>query len=175
MKYKITLGGRGAYVYVHQLNEEQREILTEAEVDNVVKSKMDYEEINEVMGKEVDASEDVFGGVYNNPTDYILKVTDENGEVVFESDEDWDFNPDVDYHHDSLFEEGNYLIVEAYSKGTFLEFELETDEFDPNKLEPVVVEINERIDILKGLYYDGQELEHEWGDYDTKSYYYYLS
>jgi hypothetical protein len=105
----------------------------------------------------------------------IIRVYNENDELVFESSDVWDFNPDVDYHHESLFEEGDYLILESYCKGTFFELELETDEFDPNKMEPVVVEINERIDILTGIRYNGEELEFEYGDYDSKGYYYYLT
>jgi len=42
-------------------------------------------------------------------------------------------------------------------------------------MEPVVVEINERIDILTGIRYNGEELEFEYGDYDSKGYYYYLT
>jgi len=175
MKYKITISGRGADIYVHELNEDQKTILKEAKVDNSVTSEMEYEEINEVLGHESDESENTFTGVYNNSSDMIIRVYDENDELVFESDDDWDFNPDVDYHHESLFEVGDYLILESYCKGTFFELELETDVFDPNKMEPVVVEINERIDILTGVRYNGEELEFEYGDYDSKGYYYYLT
>jgi hypothetical protein len=175
MKYKISISGRGADMYIHKLNEEQQNVLSEASVDNVIKSKMEYEDINEVLGHPADESDDVYAGVYYNG-EWVILVHDENGKLVFESDEDWHFNPEIDPHHESLFEEEvGYLIVESYSKGTFFEYELETDEFDPNKLEPVVVELNERFELLKGVLYDGQEMDFEWGDYDSRGYYYYLT
>jgi hypothetical protein len=173
MKYKISISGRGADMYVHKLNEEQQNVLSEASVDNVIKSKMEYEDINEVLGHPADESDDVFAGVYQ--TDYVIIVRDENDNLVFESDEDWDFNPDAEYHHESLFEEEGYLIVESYCKGTFFEYELEADEFDPDKLEPVIVELNERLELLKGIRYNGEELDFDWGDYDSRGYYYYLT
>jgi hypothetical protein len=175
MKYKITISGRGGDVYVHELNKEQRKVLSEASVDNVITSKMDYDEISEVLGHLVDESEHTFAGVYTNPKDYVILVHDENDNLIFESDDDWDFNPDAEYHYEGLFEEGDYLIVESYCKGTFFEYELETDQFDPNKLEPVVVELNERLEILKGIRYSGEELDFDWGDYDSRGYYYYLT
>jgi hypothetical protein len=174
MKYKISISGRGADMYVHKLNDEQKEILSESANGIYIKTSMEYEEINEILGYPCDESDDVFAGVFYD-ADWVILVHDENGELVFESDDDWHFNPEIDPHDESLFEEEGYLIVESYCRGTFFEYELETDEFDPNKLEPVLVELNERFQLLKGVIYDGQEMDFEWGDYDSRGYYYYLT
>jgi fructokinase len=50
MKYKITLGGRGADIYVHRLNEEQHKLLKEGEVE---KEKIDMDDIAKIINKEM--------------------------------------------------------------------------------------------------------------------------
>lgn len=180
MKYKITLGGRGADIWVHRLTDEQHTILKEGEVD---RDKMDYDDIAKAINKEsVDESENIFTGVYDNSQgDVVIQVFNENDELVFDSlaDEDWYFDSETLMDHenyDSVFEGDDHtLFVESYSKGTFFEFELETDEeFDPTKISPVILEVGERFEMITGLAYNGVELEKEFGDYWGKGYYYHL-
>ena len=178
MKYKIKLGGRGADIWIQNLNDEQRQVLQEGRVET---DQMEYDEIAKVLNKDnVDDSDETYTGVYDDIKTIVLEVYDESDNLIFDSTtiENWYFDLDTLDEHDvyeSVYEEGNYLFVESYSKGTFFEFELETDNFDVNKLSPKKLEINERFDLINGLLYDGVELDFEFGDYWGKGYYYHLS
>lgn len=179
MKYKITLGGRGADIWVHRLTDEQHKLLQEGEVE---KDRMEHDDIAKVLDRDyIDDSEDIFTGVYDNTGDIVIQVFNESDEMVFDSlaDDDWYFDDEtrMDYeNYDSVFEGDDHtLFVESYSKGTFFEFELETEEeFDPTKLSPVITEVGERFEMITGLCYKGEELEKEFSDYWGKGYYYHL-
>jgi hypothetical protein len=178
MKYKIKLGGRGADIWVHDINEEQKKLLKEG---NVEIDQMEYDDIAKVLGKDnVDDSDFVYTGVYDEQDAIVIEVRDEEGNVVFDSTEEdeWYFNEDtmIDNENIEFVHEGdNKFLVESYSKGNFFEFDLECEEFDHAKLSPELVEINERFQLITGLFYDGQELEKEFDDYWGKGYYYHLS
>lgn len=180
MKYKITLGGHGADIWVHRLTDEQHGILKEGEVE---RDRMEYDDIAKVLNKEaVDESDDIFTGVYDDSNNKpVIQVFNESDEMIFDSlaDDDWYFDEEtrMDFeNYDSVFEGDDHtLFVESFSKGTFFEFELETDEeFDPNKISPVILEVGERFELITGLAYNGVELEKEFSDYWGKGYYYHL-
>jgi hypothetical protein len=182
MKYKIKLGGYGADIYVHELNEDQKVQLVESEVVNPIKTKLDEDGIAEILEKEfVDDSDIIYTGVYDDPSHIVIEVTDESGDVVFDSsqsDKDWYFNLETLSEHEkysSVHEEGNFLFVESYSKGGFFIFELETEYFNPTFLSPICLEVGERFNLIVGLCYNGEELNKEFDDYSGKGYYYYLS
>ena len=178
MKYKIQLGGRGCDIWIHEITEEQKQILKEG---NVEVDQMDYDEIAEVLNRDsVDDIDISYTGVYNRLDSIVIEVKDENDNLVFDSTktEGWYFDNDtlMEYEDfDSVHQEENKLLVESYSKGNFFNFELETEEFDPKKLSPKVVEVGEAIEIITGLYYEGVELEYEYDDYWGKGYYYHLT
>lgn len=179
MKYKITLGGRGADIWVHRLNEEQHKRLKEVESSL---NSMDLDDIAKLIDRDyVDDVDDVFFGVYDNVGDIVIQAFNENDEMIFDSlaDDDWTFDDETLMDHenyDSVFEgDDPTLFVESYSKGTFFEFELETEEeFDPTKLSPIILEVGERFEMITGLAYNGEELEKEVGDYWGKGYYFHL-
>jgi hypothetical protein len=179
MKYKITLGGRGADIYVHRLNEEQHKLLKEGEVE---KEKIDMDDIAKILEKEmVDESDEIYTGVYDND-DIVVQVLNESDEMIFDSlsDEDWTFDVETrdEYENYESFAEGDdpILFVESYSKGTFFTFEVETDEeFDESKISPIITEIGERFEMITGLCYKGEVLEKEFDDYWSKGYYYHLT
>ena len=180
MKYKITLGGRGADIWIHRLNQEQHKLLKEGEVE---KDKIEMDDIAKILNKDmVDESDEIYTGVYDNYGDIVVQVFNENDEMVFDSlaDEDWVFDDETrtDYeNYESFAEEDEpMLFVESYSKGTFFSFEVETDEeFDESKISPVITEINERFELITGLCYKGEVLEKEFDDYWGKGYYYHLT
>lgn len=180
MKYKIKLGGRGADIWVHEITEEQKTILKEG---NVEQDKMEMDDIAKVLNKEmVDDSDIIYTGVYDEASDMVIEVYDENGDLVFDSTENgdsWYFDEDMmmdNDNYESVYEEGNFFFVESYSKGNFFEFELECEEFNPKLLTPELLEINDRWQLITGLYYDGKKIEYpEFGDYWGKGYYYHLS
>lgn len=181
MKYKIVLGGRGADIYIHKINKEQHKLLKEGQVEV---NQMEYEEIAKVLNsEEVDITDDIYTGLYwgSSAEDFQIEVFDETDKIVFDSlsTEKWYFDENIlmEYeNYDSVFDEDiPLLIVESYSKGTFFNFELETEDFDPKKLSPVITEINERFELITGLCYEGVELNYEFGDYWGKGYYYHLT
>ena len=91
MKYKITLGGRGADIWVHRINEEQHKLLKEG---NVEKDKIEMDDIAKILNKEmVDESDEIYTGVYDND-DVVVQVFNESDEMIFDSlaVEDWSFN-----------------------------------------------------------------------------------
>ena len=178
MKYKITLGGRGADVWVHRLNEQQHKLLKESESSL---NSMDLDEIAKMLDRDyVDDVDDVFFGVYDSE-DVVVQAFNESDEMIFDSlaDDDWSFDEETrdEYeNYDSVFDgDDPTLFVESYSKGTFFEFELETEEeFDPSNLSPIILEVGERFEMITGLAYKGEILEKEIGDYWGKGYYFHL-
>jgi hypothetical protein len=165
MKYKMTLGGRGAELYIHQLTEEQKQQLQDMKIEDR-DAPVDWDKLNEILKTEWDYTDDMYTGAYDNPTAYHIRVFDENDEEVFSSDDDF-FLEEGESEEDYQFvEKENVLVIEHYMKGTFKDYELEIEgEFDPSKITPVVVEINEAISLITDLKYDNKEIENfEYGD-----------
>lgn len=161
----MLLGGRGAELYIHQINEEQKTKLKEMDIENKDVA-VDWDKLNETLGTEWDFTDDMYTGAYDNPTAYHIRVFDENDNEVFASDNDFfleEGDSDTDYE---FVEKENILLIEHYMKGTFKEYELEIEgDFDPLKITPVVVEVNEAISLITGLKYDDKEIEDfEYGD-----------
>ena len=66
-------------------------------------------------------------------------------------------------------------IIKNYSKGEFFTFRLETEEeFDPQKLKPVIYEVAEVRDIISGMIYGDDDISDskEFCDYWSKGFYY---
>lgn len=161
----MTLGGRGAELYIHQLTEEQKQQLQDMKIEDR-DAPVDWDKLNEILKTEWDYTDDMYTGAYDNPTAYHIRVFDENDEEVFSSDDDF-FLEEGESEEDYQFvEKENVLVIEHYMKGTFKDYELEIEgEFDPSKITPVVVEINEAISLITDLKYDNKEIENfEYGD-----------
>lgn len=161
----MTLGGRGAELYIHQLTEEQKQQLQDMKIEDR-DAPVDWDKLNEILKTEWDYTDDMYTGAYDNPTAYHIRVFDENDEEVFSSDDDF-FLEEGESEEDYQFvEKENVLIIEHYMKGTFKDYELEIEgEFDPLKITPVVVEISEAISLITDLKYDNKEIENfEYGD-----------
>ena len=182
MKYTINLGGRGGDIYVYELNKEQKTQLTEGNVADPKGSTLNEEAISEILGVEfVDDSDKTYTGVYDDPSLMMVEVTNEEGEIVFDSsqsDKDWYFNLEtLSEHemHESVHNEGNCLFVENYCKGNFFIFEVETEYFNPALLSPICLQVGGRFNLIVGLCYDGEELMKKYDDYWSNGLYYYLN
>ena len=172
-KYKIEISGKGSEVMVFHLNDDQKTKLLNGDVEG---EGMSNDEVLEVL--EVDDffdSEDILIGLYPNPHLMSITVYNENGDKVWESDEDFNLqSDDVEYLYDSP----DTLIVEDYIKGTPFVYELEIEEdFDPKHLEPIVVSVAEIIELMTDLKYNNVILSpfREFGDYWSKGLSFYLS
>ena len=175
-KVKLILGGRGAECYVHNINEEQKERLINGGVNE---DKMTMDLACEILDIDFIEENDarIYTGAYNDSENFYIAAYDEENNLIWESNEDFEFNPELEDHDfDSVEEDGPKLIVEDYIKGTYFEYELELEEdFDPQKLSAVQLEIAEIVQIIKGLKYNEKELEvKEWGDYWSKGLYFYV-
>ncbi len=177
-KYKLVLGGRGADIFIHPVNEEQKEKLQEMGVDNdSPESNIDLDELTDLL--EVDSwdyADETYTGSYCSPESYHIQVLDENEEVVWRSDDDFYMNEGEDEGDYTFIEKENILVIEHYVKGTFKEYELNIEgEFDPEKLSFKRVDVHEYVEVITDLKYDGQSLElDEHGDYWSKGCFFYL-
>ena len=174
MKYNVSLGGRGSDCRVFRITDEQFSYLKESGVEE---ENLEFEEICEYLEKELlfDDADDYVIGPYLD--EVWLVVEDENKNVIFESD---NFPDDVLDNSEWIgcdLDGENYFVLEDYSKGEFFSIELETENFEINKLSFIVKEIAESRDFIVGLKYDGVDLTDtkEYGDYWSKGLYYLLS
>lgn len=175
MKYKVIFGGRGAELYIHPINQEQKRELNEMDVENQNVS-VDWGKLEKLLGVEnVDNTEEIYIGAYPQPTAFHITVFDENDTQVWESDEDF-FMDEGEDESDSVFiDKENIFVVENYVKGTFFEYFIETEIFNPEKLQARTVEINETVQVITGLKYDNQELEvDEYGDNWSKGTFFHI-
>lgn len=174
-KINLILGGRGAEIYIHNINDDQKEKLKQMDIESK-DAPVDWDKLNEILGTDWDSTDDMYTGAYDNPTAYYIRAFDENQNEIFESDDDFfleEGDSDTDYQ---FVEKENVLVIEHYIKGTFKEYELEIEEdFDSSKITPVVVEVNEAISVITDLKYDGKELENfEYGDDWSKGAFFYI-
>jgi len=175
-KYQIVLGGRGADCYIYRLTDEQHEKLKEGNVD---KDGMGMEQILEVLNKDfITDSEEIVLGAYFEPDLHHFSVYDENENIVWESNKDWDLEfDDEDEDYKITYDDENILICEDLLKGSFFSYVVETEEdFDSNKLTVIVEEVGEIIPLITGIKYDGKKVEvDEYGDYWDKGFNFYLT
>jgi hypothetical protein len=170
MKYKITLSGRGSESYIHQLSDSQYEIFKELDLENP-----DSDQLAQILEKnDIFETDDIFLGPYNDPEHYIIEVHDDGDNLVWSSSEDHWFD---DCEFECKFDNDKVLIAEDYSKGQYFSYTIECDEFVPEKLKPIVIEVGERFEVIVDLKYDNKDLSDtkDWLDYWSKGMYYYLN
>ena len=171
-KYKISVSGKGSETFVFPINEEQKQKLKEIDVE---KSDINFDEIGPILNVEYLSDTEIsYIGAYSDPELYHIEVENENGEIIWESDTK--FYPE-DNIEEYLYDDEDVLLVEDYQKGTFFtyEFELEGD-FNPDSIKLILKEIGERIEIITGLTYNGNDIENykDFGDTWSKGISYYL-
>jgi hypothetical protein len=175
MKYKIEVSGRGGDSNIFKLTEEQREKLSDGDVES---GSMDYDDICKILGvDDYFSSSDQIMGLYNgkNHGEHLyIEVFDESGESVWQSPEDYNFEEVEDcYEHN----DGNYLLIEDYQKGLFFHYELDLDEeFNPDLLSIKIVELLDGMsELITDVKYDGQTIGFkDYGDTSSKGYTFYL-
>jgi len=171
-QYRISLGGRGSEVYVFELTNDLYQQLLDGDVTN---DSMEHDDICEILGVEsyYDCPNETVMGPY--PDAFYMKVTDENENVVYDSDE---FDYDKSYTYEKYCDDKKYLIIEDYCKGEHVVYNIEIEnDFDIEKVQFLVCEIGCQTDIITGLTYDNDnkhELYHDYGDTSSKGYYYNL-
>lgn len=172
-KYKIEVSGKGSEVMVFPLDDLQKTKLLNGDVEGEGMTSGEVLEVLEV--EEFLDSEHILIGLYPNPNLLSIRVYDEGGIKIWESDDEFNLqSEDIEY----LYEEPNTLVVEDYIKGTPFIYDLEIEEeFDPKHLEPIVVSVGEVIELMTDLKYNNVILSpfREFGDYWSKGLSFYLS
>ena len=173
MKYTISLSGRGGDIAIFPITEEQFNYLQKNDVES---DNMSYDEICEYLEFEdlFSSSEHMVTGAYLSEC-FISVMNEETGEEVWNSENDSGF-VDTEWK-DGGIEGSDYLAVEDYVKGEFFTFYLETEEeFNPDKLIPIITEVAEVRDIITSFIYDGDDLSDtkEYSDYWSKGFNYIL-
>jgi hypothetical protein len=135
---------------------------------------MDHEQISEVLGTDFLETEEIIMGIYTGGENIQIIVKDESGEVVWKSDEDFDFEEYEDYYQ---FNDANYLLIEDYQKGNFFKYELETEEeFNPEMLVGVLVELLDGCsELITDIKYKDHEMVKDYGDTTSKGFTYMLN
>lgn len=171
MKYTIEVNGRGGESFIHKISQEQYEQLQDGGVED---DAMDSDEINEVLGVDFLETDDIISGIYNDGESIWITVRDEDGEVVWESDDDFDFS---EYEDKYYYNDTTYFNAEDYQKGNFFNYVLEIDEdFNPELLSAVLVELLDgRSELITDLKYNGEEMLKDYGDTTSKGFHYMLN
>jgi hypothetical protein len=186
MKYTIEIWSRGVDVGIGTITKEQYDYWSEREsydLDEALNNNFDYE-------SEETPSEAILDKEYYNEYSDVLYawgpdmdhhemvIKDENGTEVYKGDA-YDLIHEYDEDYESMYEGEEYFMnvqKPGYyvqwcqgGKGIYFEGEFEADEFDPKKLKFFNSETNYG-DVLSKVYYDGEELDNNAGDYDIKSF-----
>ncbi len=171
MKYTIEVNAKGAESFIHKLTEEQYETLQDGGVEDDL---MDQDQINEVLGIDFLDTEEIITGIYPDSENFQIIVKDESGEVVWESDENFEFE---EYEDDYQYNDTNYFSAEDYQKGNFFNYILETDEdFNPEMLVAVLVELLDgRSELITDIKYKDHEMLKDYGDTTSKGFTYMLN
>jgi hypothetical protein len=171
MKYTIEVNGKGGEAFIHKLTEEQYETLQDNGVEDDL---MDHDQINEVLGIDFLDSEEMIMGIYQGGENIQIIVKDESGEIVWESDENFEFE---EYEDDYQYNDTTYFSAEDYQKGNFFNYTLETDEdFNPEMLVAVLVELLDgRSELITDIKYKDHEMQKDYGDTISKGFTYMLN
>lgn len=182
--YKIELRGRGTERGVGKITEAQYNYWVDEEREydlaEALNENLDYDENNV-------PDEARFEFPYYECTDSIYKcgldddawieITDVSGNQIisaelstyfneiFGEDEFYDhWEETSEYYIDCDCEPGYYVFWQQGGKGTYFEFEVETDNFNPKLLKVETVDFEGNSMIVKMLY-DGVELDNHGGDW----------
>ena len=171
--YRITVSGRGSESYIHKLDDNQGKSLFDLNVED---NECSNEEICEILNKnDIFDTDDIVLGVYNNPEHYYIEVKNDNNVLIWDSTTKHEFkDTQVEYE----FGDDKILIVEDYVKGILFTYEIELEEdFDSDKLTPIITDIGERIEVITDLMYGDVDLSFfkDYGDYWSKGISYYLN
>jgi hypothetical protein len=153
-KITIELSGHGEDCFIHEINDKQFEKFEDKEVED---GEMSLSQVLKVLKKNshTETESSVFGP---NPDTVSLYIKDENGSTLFEYEDNWEFQS-VQNEDGVLFDEPNLLYISESLKGIFYSFTLELEnEFDISKLNPIITEVGESIELITGLIYDGKKL-----------------
>jgi hypothetical protein len=171
MKYTIEVNGKGAEAFIHKLTEEQYDTLQDGGVEE---DQMDTDQISEVLGVDFLETDNIITGIYTGGENIQIIVKDESGEVIWESDNEFEFE---EYEDEYQFNDTTYFSAEDYQKGNFFNYVLETDEeFNSEMLTAVLVELLDGCsELITDIKYKDHEMIKDYGDTTSKGFTYMLN
>ncbi len=186
MKYTIEIWSRGYDVGIGTITKEQYDYWVErdeSDLSDALHSNFDYESeetpTEAILDKEYyNEYSDVLYAWGADMDHHEMVIKDENDneiykgtayDLIYEHDEDYDFMYDSEEYFSNTQKDGYYVQWCQGGKGIYFEGEFEADEFDPKKLKFKNSETDYG-DVLSDIYYDGERLDNNAGDYDIKSF-----
>jgi len=176
-KYTVSIQGYGHEITIGSVTEEQKVILNNEEKDLVDIVNEDLDEYGAYY--EIDNQYHRWGATDH----YTITIEDEDGNVVFEVNENGLYDHDTDDFelvetidiYEKINQDLDLLLTLAQEKGSFFMGDFETEEFDLTKLK---ITIDEDIiagkysfsDTVSGVFYDGEEVDNYGGDTSGKSF-----
>jgi hypothetical protein len=170
--YKIILAGKGAELYPFELNTKQYETFRD---NGVEQDEMECDDICEILEVEsfFDSPNESIMGPFADS--FILRVEDEDGKVVYET-EFLDIEK-IDYEEKYCSNKA-FLIVENYCKGEQVIYDIPLEEdFDIDKLRLKVYDVGCRVEVVNEIIYDEKsyEIYKSYGDTTSKGFSYHLT
>ena len=174
--FRIVIDGTGGELTIGNVSAEEKEILSNPDKELI---ELVNEDLEEVCGwSEIDDQLHCFG--VTEP--FEITIYDENGDVVYELDDDSKSKYDTDdfelfeYECPEIDENADVLVCFSTEKGRFFDGVIEVeDEFDITKLKIKIytdIEVSEFYygDIMEGVYYNDEEIGNDGGDTVGKSF-----
>lgn len=181
--YRIELRGRGTERAVGKITQAQYEYWSDEDrqddLAEAITENFDYEE-NQTPEE---ARFEYPWYEYSDVTfqiglddDAWIEITDPEGkeivstelstyfDEIFDEDLDDHWEETGEFYTDYDLENGYYIYWQQGGKGTYFQFDLEVDEFDPKKLKVETIDFDGNSMIVKMLY-DGIELDNSGGDW----------
>ncbi|CAB4133461.1 hypothetical protein UFOVP257_204 [uncultured Caudovirales phage] len=184
--FTIEIWSRGVDVGMGKITKAQYDYWSDEGsmyLGDALNDNFDYEENEAPEGAKLDRAyyneyDDIFYAWGPDMDYHTLKITDEDGNVIYEGeaygliqehDEDHDFMYDGEEYFSNIQEPGHYVSWCQGGKGLYFEGQFEDEEFDPKKLKFFNSETDYG-DVLSGISYGGDDIENNAGDYDIKSF-----
>jgi hypothetical protein len=175
-KYTVSIHGYGSEITIGSVTDEQKSILLNEDKDLVEIVQEDLDEYGAYY--EIDNQYHRWGATDH----YTITIEDEEGNTVFEVDEEniYDHDTDdfelVEFVYPEINEGLDLLVTVATEKGSFFLGNIETEfDFDLSKLKIKIdsdIELGEYSfgQIVSSIFYDGEEVDNYGGDTNGKSF-----
>lgn len=173
-KYTISISGYGSELTIGGVNNKEKEI-----IKNDLDSDLELHEILQFdkIGRDWYDFDDVFHG-YSASGNFRITICENENEILELTAEDlYDkFSNIIEYTYTDIDNSKDLILCVNHEKGHFYQSEFKANNFDISKLK---IEMEEEIgvdncyyygDMIRSIYYDGEELQDMGGSTDTKSF-----
>ena len=164
--YYIDLYGKGHIISFYSINQKQKQQLNKIGITynnyDFEADEKDLAKIKKILTIDYFVNKNIcYSGAYLDS--FALNTYDVNEQCIWTNEENFKNIAFQEIETDpDPFAVTNTLIIDAYVKGDFSRFTLNTeDDFNPEKLHCKCLVINEHLSIIVGLHYAGTELKKE--------------